>query len=455
MRRVLLSLLLASLLPACGGRNKQAISLYEAGDYTGAARVADEGLASHPGDDGLWQMRIRAALALGDADGVAKAYAGYQSHRDDDDKDLLGDLAIATLGQALASPSAKMKIIAIEAVESAEIHELTDPVGERMGDDDDRVAAAAAVAVLRGFPQARGVVKQMLQSEEADARRIAIDGIARKFGELARIDLTKFAASDPDPRVRQTAIRWLGRLKDPEATELLVRQLRHTDEGVRAAAVLALAQIGKGDLAKLGEQAMKDRALPVRLAGIELLVAAKRTDALIALAEDPNPLVAAEAALAAKRTDLAAKALERAATAENWTFRSGALNIARRALGEEAAAFAKKLAADPDPRVRVAAARVIANAGDKAAAIAILVEALSGEAALTAATDLADLGDPRGIAALTAAIRDQKRTPTERSRAVFAHRSAHQVTPGLVSALADTDGVVRVEAAAAIVAMVK
>ena len=450
MRRVFLCLLLA----ACGGRNKQSISLYEAGDYAGAARAADEGLASHPGDDGLWQMRIRAALALGDGDGVAKAYAGYQSHRDDNDKELLADLAIATLAQGLASPSAKMKIAAIQAVESAEIHELADQVGERMGDDDDRVAAAAAVAVLRGVPQARGVVKTMLSSDEPEARRIALDGIARKFGELARIDLTKLAETDPDPRVRQTAIRWLGQLKDPEATELLIRQLRHTDEGVRAAAALALARIGKGDLGKLGDQVMKDRALAVRLAGIELLVAAKRTDALIALAEDPNPLVAAEAALAAKRTDLAAKALERAAGAENWTIRSGALNTARRALGDEAAAFAKKLAADPEPRVRVAAARVIAQSGDKAAAIVILVEALTGEAALTAAADLADLGDQRGMAALTAAIRDQKRTPNERSQAVLAHRSAHRITPGLVSALADTDGVVRVEAAAAIIAMV-
>jgi hypothetical protein len=35
--------------------------------YTaGAAKAADEGLANHPDDDGLWQMRIRAALALGD-----------------------------------------------------------------------------------------------------------------------------------------------------------------------------------------------------------------------------------------------------------------------------------------------------------------------------------------------------------------------------------------------------
>ena len=451
MRRVLFCLLLAS----CGGRNKQSISLYESGDYAGAARVADEGLASHPGDDGLWQMRVRAALAQGDADGVARTYAGYHKQRGDHDNELLSDLAIATLGQALASPSAKMKIAAIEAVASAEIHELADQVGERMGDDDDRVAATAAVAVLRGFEQAPKVAKEMLRSEDAEARRIAVEGVGKKIGKLAIIDLVKLAGTDPDARVRQAAIRWLGELADPEAVEVLVRQLRHSDEGVRAAAATALARIGSGDLGKLADQVMKDRALAVRLAGIDLLVKAKRSDALLALAEDPQPLVAAEAALAADRSDLAAKALERAAASDNWTFRVGALNMARRAFGDEATAFAKKLAADQEPRVRIAAARVIANGGDRAAAIAILAEAMSGEVALSAATDLAELGDERGLGALATAIRDAKRTPDERARAAFAHRSAHRVTPGLVAALADSNGVVRVEAAAALVAIVR
>src|SRR4051794_23907113 len=106
----------------CAGHAKQSVQLYEAGDYAGAARVADEGLASHPGDHGLWQMRVRAALALGDADAVAKTYAAYRDKAGGDDAELLRDLAIATLDQALASPSAKLKIAAIEAVASAEIH---------------------------------------------------------------------------------------------------------------------------------------------------------------------------------------------------------------------------------------------------------------------------------------------------------------------------------------------
>src|SRR5687767_12237743 len=119
MKRI--ALVLALLVPAsCANRAKRSIALYESGDYAGAVRAADEGLASHPDDDNLWQMKIRASVALGDADGITRAYTQYVAQRGSDDKELLRDLSTATLGQALNSPSAKLKIIAIEAIERIE-----------------------------------------------------------------------------------------------------------------------------------------------------------------------------------------------------------------------------------------------------------------------------------------------------------------------------------------------
>src|SRR5436309_605910 len=141
--RHFIGLAAALAIAACASRAKHSVTLYEAGDYAGAARAADEGLAQHPDDDGLWGMRVRAALALGDADGVAKAYAGYVAHRGDDDKELLRDVAEATLEQALASPSARLKIIAIEAIASQHVEDLANEVIQRLGDEDDRVAATA------------------------------------------------------------------------------------------------------------------------------------------------------------------------------------------------------------------------------------------------------------------------------------------------------------------------
>ena len=452
MRAVLISL----GLMACAGRAKQSVNLYEAGDYAAAARSADEGLASHPGDHGLWQMRVRSALALGDAEGVSRSYASYVGQRDGDDAELLQDLAIATLSQALSSPSAKLKIAAINAVAAAEIQALADAVAERLGDDDDRVAASAAVAVINGYPNARPAAGQLLHSPDPEARRIIVDGVGKKVGASALIDLQKLAGSDPDARVRRSAIRWLGQLKAKEAGDVLERQLRHTDEGVRAAAALALARIGQGDLAGLAKRALADKALAVRLAGIELLLAAKQTDDLIKLADDPDPILAAEAAFAARRQDLAVKALDRAVGAEGWSIRAGAANMATRAAGKSSGMqLANKLLADPDPRVRLAAARVLAHGGDRAAAIAIFTAALTGDSALGAATDLAELGDARGLKTLDAMVRDGKSTPDQRAAAAMAHRSARKVTPGLVAALADSNGVVRVEAATVLVMLAK
>ncbi|MDQ3335104.1 MAG: HEAT repeat domain-containing protein [Myxococcota bacterium] len=454
MRRVLLCGILT--LASCANRTGPSVALYEKGDYAGAAADADKRLASHPDDDGLWQMRIRAALALGDGEGIAKSYATYRERRGSDDAELLRDLAIATLGQALGSPSQRMKIIAIEAVQAAEIQQLAEQVAERMGDDDDRVAATAAIAVLRGYPQAPQIASEMMRSEDPEARRIAVDGIGRKVGSLAAVDLHK-AAADPDPRVRRAAFRWLAQLKDKEAPAVFERNLRHTDESVRAAAASGLARIGLGDLQAFAKKALADKSLAVRLAGVELLVTAKRTDELTQIAQsDPDPMVAAEAAIAVKRKDLAQAALDKAATAERWTIRAGAANTAVRALDKSASvAFARKLMTDTEVGVRLAAARALMASGDKAAAMAIFEQALTTDSAVSAATDLARAGDKRGLDALSNATRDAKATPDQRAQAAAAHSTARRVTPGLVAALADANGVVRAEAAAVLVALAK
>lgn len=458
MRLASISLALAAALAGCANHAKQSVSLYEAGDYAGAARAADQGLASHPDDEALWGMRVRAALALGDADGIAKTYGSYKAKRGGDDKVLLKDLAIATLGQALASPSAKLKVAAIQAVQAAEIEKLADQVSERMQDDNDQVAAAAAVAVLRAYPQAPQLASDMMKSEDPEARRIAIDGVAKKIGKLMAEDLER-AVTDKDARVRRVAARWLGQIKDADAVAVLTRHLKSDpDESVRAASATALARIGIGNLESLATDALKDKALAVRIAAVDLLEAAKRPDRLQQVAtSDADPMVAAEAAIALEDRTLAKAAIDKAVAAEGWTLRAGAVNVAARALGKDGAvALARQLLADKELGVRLAAARVLSHAGDKPAAAAVFVEALGApDFALSAAGDLAEQGDARGLDALDAMVRDPKRSADQRAAAAAAHRSAHKVTPGLVAALADNSGVVRVEAAAALVMLAR
>jgi len=463
-----IALLLALVTPVgCANRAKRSIALYDSGDYVGAARAADEGLASHPGDNNLWAMKVRASIALGDGEGTAKAYEQYVAHRGDDDKELLRDLASATLGQALTSPSVKMKIEAIEAIERIELHALTDQVFLAMDDKDDRVAAAAAVALLNGAPEAPGIVDQMLTSPDAEARRIAIEGIGKKVafknrgrqvGTLATADLVK-AADDSDPRVRRAAIRWLAMVKDKDSVETLIKHMKDPDDSVRAASASALARIGVGNLAGYAKQALGDRSLAVRLAGVEMYAAAAADAELVALIDDTDPMVALQAAIAvkSKHPELVDKAIGRAIAAEEWTIRAGAANLLVTALGKDGARTrAQALAADKEVGVRLAAARVLASVGDKDGAMRVLSPALAdADYGVQAAADLAGLGDAAGIQALSLAVRDTKRTPAQRAAAASLHRSARRVTGGLVAALADGDGLVRVEAAAALGTLAK
>lgn len=447
MRRVVVALALLTSA-SCANRAKKSVALYETGDYAGAARAADEGLASHPDDDALWGMKIRAALALGDANAVATAYAGYMSHRDDLDKELLRDLSTATIAQALASPSVKLKMAAIEAVAQLEINDLADQVAERMTDDDDRVAATAAVAVLKGFPQAPEVADQMAHSDNAEARRIAIEGIGKKVGKLALADLEK-AAADRDARVRRAAIHWLGSLKDKDAIEVLTKRMRDPDDSVRAAAATALARIGIGDLAAYGKQALEDHSLAVRLAGLDLLAAAHRDAELVALIDDADPMVALSAAIRSRK-DLAPKVIDRALAADEWTIRAGVANMLSMAVDPPSAkTYAQRLISDTHPGVRLAAARALLHVGDRVTPRPVFTAALNdADFGLQAATDLASLGDAAGIDALSNATRDPQKTPEQRAAAASAHSTARRVTPGLVAALADDSGLVRIKAAA-------
>jgi len=468
--------LLVAILVGCADYAKPSVGLYEAGDYAGAAKAADDGLAAHPDNDALWAMRVRSTLALGDGMAVEKAYAGYVAHRGDDDQALLHGLALATLSQALNSTSAKLKIAAIETIEQLELQPLADAVANAMGDGDDRVAATASIAVLHAYPQAPQVADAMLKSENPEARRIAVAGVARKAGVIAKAEMES-AASDPDARVRRAAIDALGNFADKDAVALLAQRLTDKDESVRASAASALAKIGVGDLAAFARQALADQALAVRLGGVELLAAANDRDALMPLANDQDPIVALQAVIAleelgapmrkhngkvqrehvAPHTQLGMTVVPRAIASPKWEVRAGVANLLEQVVTKDAAlTFAEQLAKDSDPRVALAAARVLGRDGGREAAIAVFRAQLAGPEATQAAADLVALdGDNDALAKLSSLARDATRTPEQRAEAVDAHRTARRITPGLVAALADPSGVVRVDAASVLASLAR
>jgi len=451
--RHVLSIAFILAAAACGppAGVKRAQSLLDQGDYRGAATAADEELGKTPGDAQLTRIRIRAALGMGDAKDAVARYKTWRAGRTEEDLAALRTMAMTTLWQGLTSPSAQVQVQAIQAIERLEIESFARDVGERMGDDDDVVAAAASIAVLRAFPQAPDVATEMLKSDDPQARAIAVEGIGRKVGKHAAEDL-RFAAVDVDPRVRAAAAMAIAALADPRDTERLQELATDKSPDVRAVALRALARGNRGDQGAVAEAALKDAALGVRLAAVDLLVASRGRPAARPLLTHEDAMVAAYAARALKEPNAGMAAVDRALASEDWTIRAGAVNLLEVALGRDAAlSRADKAAGDPVIAVQIAAARLIAYMGDKPRAISIYASALvKAEPAdrVGAAAELAHLGDARGVAALEELAAAAE--PEVRRSVITAHRAARVITPGLWGALADDDAGNRIEAAAAL-----
>lgn len=448
-----IAVLLATVAPGCGpsAGAKRAQSLLDRGDYRGAADAADQELGKTPGDADLQRIRMRAALGLGDARDAVTRYRTWRERRGSEDLAALRTMAMTTLWQGLKSPSAAVRVQTIQAIERLEIEDFAYDVGERMGDDDDAVAAAASIAVLRAYPQAPDVATDMLKSDNWRARAIAVEGVGRKVGKHAAADL-RFAAVDKDPRVRAAAAVAIAALADPADNDRLTELATDASPDVRTVALRALARGKRGDHSTLAQQALSDKALGVRLAAVDVLVASRGKEAARALLDHADAMVAAYAARALGDPAAGAPAVDRALADPDWTVRAGAVNLLEATLGKESArGRLAKATTDASVAVQLAAARQLAYFGDRERAIAIYSAALDSaepDDRISAAAELAHLADPRGVAALEQLATAAE--PAQRRAVINAHRAARVITPGLWSALADDDASNRIEAAAAL-----
>lgn len=461
----------AVLAGACAGTSpaaRQTETLIARGDYGGAARAADEGLAKRPDDPLLWRLKMRAVLGTGDARAAVAAYETWRQRRGgSDDPEALSVLAKTTLWQGLHSPSPAIQAAAIEAIERLEIEELAPDVAQLIGSDHDVVAAAAASALLRAHPQAPRVLVNMLESRDPAARTIAVRGIGRKVGARAREDVDPLLR-DPDAGVRGAAVTAVARYADAgERAQLVAIAQKDAAGSVRALALRGLSRHDPAALVDLARRAVTgDHYLGARLAAIDLLAAGARAGsaparaALAELAAQPDLEVAIPAAAASLRSGGPAAAAEalfgRAMDDARWTARAAALNAASACPRVPALKLGGRGLADRRAEVRLAAARLLISLGPTREARAELERDLTASDALVrvdAATDLARLGDPRGLATLARLARSP--SAEVRAAAVNAHRAAHRIGPGLVAGLADPRPETRILAAELIVALTK
>src|SRR5688572_11463926 len=93
-------------------------------------------------------------LRAGDLQGAVQSYRAWRGQADREDDTLLEALAVATLSQAMESPSVDVRIAAVGAAGRLDDASFAEAVEKRLGDEDPLVAAMAAAALLRSHPDA-------------------------------------------------------------------------------------------------------------------------------------------------------------------------------------------------------------------------------------------------------------------------------------------------------------
>lgn len=448
-------LVTALLLVACGspaGRAADGRTLLSRGDYAGAERAADDGLARSPDDRALWHLKLEAVAGRGEHARAVELYRQWHQLRRHYDEEAIRILARGVLRAAATDPAASVRGRAVGAMRRARGGGFDDALEARLGDPDPVVRAAAAAARYRHSERARGLARQIAVSSEPRARAVALAALAEAGGARA---LLEDALADVDPEVRRAAVRGLAALGDGDDTPRLIEiAIRDGDGTVRAETLVAITYGGRRDgLLAAGVAALADDYLGARLAAVAILArsgepglvrlrqVARSTDAYIALR--------ATVALHKAGVNVDTDAVERALGHRLWNVRAAGLNaVAEVAPREVALDLIGRGLVDEREEVRLGAARVLARLGEHGRAAQTFYSALESPRdppRLQAAIALYRMGDDGGLKALAALLRSPR--PATRAAAAMLYGQTEQITLPLVGALADVDVGVRLAAA--------
>jgi HEAT repeat protein len=203
------------------------------------------------------QLRLLtgALLALRDIGAIAEIIAGLDRAlievQDPVAQEAIGDIAAALTDDAVVERMvARLGEARVPPVERAH---LVDAVGA--------LAAVAAGPVVDAYINA--------PAELREAYRASM----RAAGERALETLQERLASKV-PEVAATAAEFLGLTGSPQAVQLLIGISRHSDERVREAALLGLAELGGREVSRPAMPALKDESVLVRTAAARAIAAA-------------------------------------------------------------------------------------------------------------------------------------------------------------------------------------
>lgn len=448
---------------SCGAtapkRVRHAQDLLEAGEYEAAERAAEAELENAPEDPALWHIKIRAPMERGDGARAVEHYLRWHHLRRHYDNDAIRELAVAAIRQALgdASPGARSR--AVGAAARFRIRSLRDELRALVRDRDERVAAAASIALLAEDSEARERASALLGSDDPGVRARIVTGIAREVE--ARADLLR-AIDDPSPLVRRAAVAALGKRKRGIESMKLIAIARSDPDGtVRAEAVSALGTKKCKCALEAVAPALADAYLGSRLAALAILArhGGVGRARLASLAKSDDLYVSLRAAVLLRKlgSDPPTDNLERALGDRKWGVRAAALN----ALGEivpteRALELVGPALLDERIEVRLIAARVLVRMGRPGRAIQTFesaLEAPSEDLRLKAASQLLRVDDRLG----TKALGELAKSPSAvtRAAAAAAFRGADNVNLTLIGILADESPEVRIAAAESLLALLR
>jgi len=313
-------------------------------------------------------------------------------------------------------------------------------------DTDVRKQAVDALAAIAA-PSATNRLIELLDDPDGNVRAAAAEGLGGLDSEQATACLSACAANDPEPLVRLSALRSLTRLEvslsvaelsaalvdpllrpsaylllgwseDPGAFEELMKALSSPARGVREAAMEALVRRAKvaapGEDALLFErlrsglsdlpflpdalQRLREAPLVTRLVLVQFLGWLGRPDCVLPLLEAAHDEALAEVVLgvlAGAGPELEVPLASAWPTLSDATRRS-ACALLGRTRGEAGEATLRLALAAPDPVLRSAAVRSLAERGARAA-LPALVAALHAAAALPAEAEVGEIEAPLEI----------------------------------------------------------
>jgi cyclophilin family peptidyl-prolyl cis-trans isomerase/HEAT repeat protein len=219
-----------------------------------------------------------------------------------------------------------------------------------------------------------GALDSALHAPDPALRRAAALTVGR-VGVRSRAATVRALTADADPRVAAAAFYALGLLKDTAATALASGALHGSPE-VAAEAAWMLGEVGEPGRTSLLAAAL-ETSLDSRTRGLALLALARLRPppaaSLLPLLADADSAIAWRAAYVVARSRNAGAvrpmlAATRSSTADvrDYAARGLAKSLAGDSLAGEAIEALRRLAGDPEPRVRVTAVRVLGAYGPAA-----------------------------------------------------------------------------------------